>query len=96
MHFDKLNTNGACYQRLPHAAAKLERDDTVEHYPTCVGLSNILHKKIGDISNIIHQPLYIAHAFASSPKTTAFNERFEMQDSLTHRELQEMLLETWK
>lgn len=81
-------------QVFPHAT-KDERYDICRYYLTKVGLGDSLDKKASDMSNGMRQRVGIARAFALRPKLLLFDEPFGMLDSMTKKELQDVLIEIW-
>jgi nitrate/nitrite transport system ATP-binding protein len=81
-------------QVFPHGS-KEERHDICAYYLTKVGLGDSLHKKAADMSNGMRQRVGIARAFALKPKLLLFDEPFGMLDSMTKKELQDVLIDVW-
>ena len=61
-----------------------------------VGLGSAIERLAGELSNGMQQRVGIARAFALSPKLLLRDEPFGMLDSLTRRDLQEVLMDVWK
>ncbi len=81
-------------QVFPHAT-KEERHDICAYYLAKVGLGDSLNKKAADMSNGMRQRVGIARAFALKPKLLLFDEPFGMLDSMTKKELQDVLIDVW-
>lgn len=81
-------------QVFPHGTPQ-ERHDICAYYLSKVGLGDSLNKKAGDMSNGMKQRVGIARAFALKPKLLLFDEPFGMLDSMTKKELQDVLIDVW-
>lgn len=77
-------------------ASRTERRQLAEYYLTVVGLGDAMKKYPGELSQGMRQRVGIARAFALQPKMLLLDEPFGMLDSLTRRELHQVLLEVWR
>lgn len=78
------------------SASRDERRAISEYYLTIVGLGDAMDKRPGELSQGMRQRVGIARAFALKPKMLLLDEPFGMLDSLTRRELQQVLVDLWR
>lgn len=76
--------------------SRAEKNATVEHYLSVVGLWKHRHKRPDEISGGMKQRAAIARAFAVGPQVLLLDEPFGALDALTRASLQDELVSLWK